>query len=1054
MNRFRWLFALAFAVAVMPSTALAQERGTIAGTVTDQTTQQPLAGAQIQIAGTQLGTITNQQGRFIIPNVPTGQQTVRVTLIGYAQGTQAVQVASGATATVAIRLQPTAVELDQVVVSAVTGQAQRKRELGTNTASISAAELERAPITRMADVLVGRAAGVQLQGVAGTVGTSQRIRIRGANSISLSNEPLIFVDGVQFSNNKGGFAVGGQDYSRLNDLNFEDISNVEILKGPAASAMYGTAAANGVILITTRRGRAGTAQWRAYTEFGRSSDENPYPLNYMTTQVNDASAPMWLSFGQLNRGTAAQVAARTGPYSYCPNEDAARGLCRQDMTVSLNPFTTPGLNPFERGNRQKHGLSVGGGGDALTFYVSGDYDTETGVVSFNSQDRYSLRANVNASVLDNLGINLTASYTRSDLQMIPNDNNIFSPLINGLLASPFVPTEEQRTTVGGPGSRPGTGFGYYMSDIGNNIAFQLVDRYIGGLSANWQPISWLSINSNAGLDYFGRFDQQTIQPGRLPIAATWTPGWRQGQRSNNYIWSMNTAGVASFQLNPDLGSTTTVGAAFGREQFESVYCYGVGLVEGTRSCAATSSLFSVDEGYSQVRNVGAYVQQQLNWRDRLIVSGSIRGDDDSAFGQDFGLIYYPGVSASWVLSEEPFFPQTAFLSNLRLRGAYGMSGQRPGSRDAVTLLDPVSAAVGGQDASAVRLRSVGNPNLKPERTTEVEGGFDMGLLQDRVSVEFTYFNKQSRDALIRRPLPPSFGLTGDNVNTGAIWENLGSIRNSGTELALNARVLQLPTAALNMRVSATTLQNRIEEMGEGIRPIIFNRSGAQRHQEGFSAGGFWQIPYEIRNAQPGQLLTRDNLFATSDTAIYLGPSLPTNTQSVSADLALFRNLVTFSTLFERRAGNYTFNNTEQFRCNTGFSRAGGSTGNANCAGVADPNASHFEQARFLAMRFGATNPVNANQRLFTVYGYLEPADFIKWREASVTLGVPAQLAQTVSALRGASITFSGRNLATWTDYTGLDPEINESGGTANFTQGEFNTQPPLRYFTVRVNYSF
>jgi hypothetical protein len=459
----------------------------------------------------------------------------------------------------------------------------------------------------------------------------------------------------------------------------------------------------------------------------------------------------------------------------------------------------------------------------------------------------------------------------------------------------------------------------------------------------------------------------------------------------------------------------------------------------------------VAETFTEVRTIGAYLQEQLNWRDRLIVAGSIRGDDNSAFGQEFGFILYPGVSVSWVASQESFFPRIPGVSNLRLRASYGQSGQRPGVRDAITLYGSTAASVGNSEMSAVRLSSVGNPNLKPERTTEYEGGFDAGLFRDRISLEFTYFQKRSEDALVSKPLPPSYGLTGDLNTTGSIYDNLGSVKNWGTELALNTRAFASPNATLNVRLSASTLKNEIEELGQGIQPIIFNR-GNQRHAQGQPTGAFFGRRYEIVNPGQHRILTPADVKMLDDTAVTIGPTLPTNSQSLSADLSLFRNLVTISALFDRRAGNKQLNYTELFRCNTGYANALANAARGNCAASSDPSASNEDQARWLAYRFGATD--KAGKLVSTSVGYIEDADFIKLREVAVTVGVPQSISRQFTLLQGASITLSGRNLKTWTDYTGLDPEINETGGGANFTQGEFNTQPPLRYYTVRFNFAF
>lgn len=1021
LHLVRAALAVAF-VFLVGQPADAQQVGTITGRVTNQDTGEPLAGVQIFIAGTTRANITNADGRYIVTGVPLGQQTIRAVIIGYSQGEQMVTVAAGETAVVDFPLRLSAIELSGVIVNAVTGRAERKRELGTNTGVISAKDLELKPITKLADALTARTPGLTLQGVNGATGTSQRIRIRGANSLSLSNEPLIYVDGVQVSNSKGGLGVGGQDYSRLNDIDAETIENIEVLKGPAASALYGTAAANGVILITTKRGHAGTTQWRAYSEFGQVKDVNDYPLTYLAYQVNNPSAPTYNSLGRLNTASNANLA--------CPNVDAARGLCTQDRVDSLDPMRTAPYAPLRTGDRQVYGLSASGGGEAVNYFLAGDWENEDGVFATNSQRKVSLRANLSTRLLDNLDAAITTNYTSNNLSLNPNDNNIFSPLINAFLATPTVPTAGD-IEASGPGGRPGTGFGYFPADINEITAFQVVDHYILGANATYRPLSWLSGNVNVGLDNFARDDHQTIQPGRAPIAASYTPGRRQSIRTSSRVYTANGSLEGTRQIFTNLVSTSTIGASYNKQRSENTSCFGAGIVEGTESCGATSSLFAVDENFSEVITIGGFFQEKLSWKDRVFLAGSVRGDDNSAFGEDFGFIWYPNGSLSWVISEEPFFPTSSFLSNLRLRSAIGTSGLRPNYRDAITLLAPVAVTVGGSEISAVTLNRTGNLELEPERTTEYELGFDAGFLSDRLSLDFTYFNKESRDALISRRLAPSYGLT------ATVFDNLGSVKNWGTEVGVNARVFQASNAGLSFRLSTTTLDNEVVELGEGVEPIIFNR-GNQRHQEGFPTGAFFAVPYTFADADGNGLLSPSEVTLSSDTAIYMGRSLPSNTQALSLDLSLLK-YITVSTLFERRGGLKQLNYTDDFRCRTGHSRIT----RGNCAAVSDPTASLEDQAAFIATRF-----------LGTSAGYMEDADFIKWREVSVTLGAPPAISRYLGRFSNASVTLSGRNLATWTDYTGIDPEINESGGDSNFTQGEFNTQPPVRYFTVRLNVNF
>ncbi|MDP9200321.1 MAG: TonB-dependent receptor plug domain-containing protein [Gemmatimonadota bacterium] len=460
MNKLVRLVLAALAIAVLPAAVAAQSDGTINGQVVDQTTRSPVQDAQISVVGTQRGALTDQQGRFTITSIPAGTYDLRVRRIGYAPTIQRVIVASGVVASADFALNTSATRLEEVVVNAITGQAQRRLESGTNNGLIDVGNLNKGPVTQMSDVLQGRIAGVTLQNAAGTQGASQKIRIRGANSLSLSNEPLLYVDGIRVSNGKGGIALGGQDYSRLNDINPEEIEKVEILKGPAASAIYGSAAAVGVILITTKRGRAGEPVWRAYAETGRMKDNNNYPLNYValrsygTGTGDDYYVP---DGGYLNTRF---INGATAPYDVCPNYRAAlapgtTNACTQDILLSFDQFRDPRTTPFQNGARAKLGLNISGGSEALTYYLSGDEEQENGVLRPNNLDRLSLRTNLNARIGRNATAAITAAYISSNTERISNDNSIFSPLINALLGTAqYIPGMES-DTAGTAGARPG-----------------------------------------------------------------------------------------------------------------------------------------------------------------------------------------------------------------------------------------------------------------------------------------------------------------------------------------------------------------------------------------------------------------------------------------------------------------------------------------------------------------------------------------------------------------------------------------------------------------------
>lgn len=1009
--------AVALGVALSFSSLAAQGTGTVTGQVLNADTGQPLGEAQMVVVGTNIGVLTNDAGRYLINRVPEGTQEIRAVLLGFAQQTQTISVTAGESAVLDFSLNPTAIALEALVVSSPTGRQQRARELGSKVAQVDVGSLNPAPIPDVAAILSGRTEGLVVGEMSGTTGTSDRIRIRGANSLSLDNSPLIYLDGVQINNEIGGnLGTGGSNVSRLNDINPNDIESVEIVKGPAASALYGTAAANGVILITTKRGRPGQTDWTFFAETGSIEDNTPYRDNFLSYQTDNASLPLFDEDGNFN----------TDGYSYCSNRAAAAGDCVQDGTMKFNTADDSRTSMYQNGFRNRYGASVRGGTEQVRYFVSGQMEEEEGVISTNRLKKVNLRANLDAALSEQVDLSVSFGYTDSDVKLNPNDNNIFSPVLNMVLGEGYYVPPTEGEFPEGVANDNNYGFGFNLYEIQKNTVNDEINRLNLSSNITWRPFNWLNLTANGGIDLTDRFAHTTIQPGDLPISESWANGFRNSERENGFLYSGVVSGVANFELTQDLYSTTTVGGQYTKNLTEATRCYGSSLVLGTSSCSTTSALFTVDEDYFEIITVGWYVQEELAWRDKLFLAGGLRGDDNSAFGNDFGFVYYPSVSLSWVAREEDWFPDWDFMSGLRLRGAYGTSGLRPGMRDAVTLYSPTTVALPDGDAPGVALNSLGNTQLKPEKSTEYEFGADLGLFQDKLAIDFTYFNKTSKDALISRRLPGSLGLT------TTVFDNLGEIQNTGTELAINWSAYQGEDFGLNLGMTNTTLANEILELGEGVDDITLNR-GQQRHREGESAGAFFQRPITWDDADGNGLLTNSEV-TVGDSLEFMGVSLPKWNRTFFADIRVL-DWITISTLIEGRGGHEQIDFTENFRC--GFRSTRG------CDAVGDPTASLEKQAAHIADRY-----------LGSGAGFIYNADFYKWRELSLTFDMPSAVTSRLQQLDGLRVTFAGRNLAVFTDYPGLDPEANEGGGDDNFGQSEFNTQPPVRYFMLRLDYSF
>jgi len=962
------------------------QQGTVAGQVTDKASQEPIAGAQLLIVGTSLQARTGRDGHYTITKVPAGQYQVQVRLIGYATASSPVTVTPGEAATADFALTAAAVPLDVVVVSA-TGQEQLKRELGNSVPTIDASKIaQQAVPTNAADLLNSRVPGVEVMQSGGTTGSGTRIRIRGATSLSLRNEPIIVVDGVRVDNTPnadGGLGqAGGQAPSRLNDLNPEDWESAEIVKGPSAAALYGTDAANGVIQIRTKRGRPGAAKWGAFVEGATLNDETAWPANYF---------------------------ARDGAGNACFNSFRALGICTlapdQVVVDSFNPLIQ--RSPFRQGIRQNYGLNVTGGNEVTTYYVSGDFQREKGVFQSNDLKKTSLRMNLTNQVSRLLNITATTAYVSSNLLLPQNDNNVFGILPSALLGR----TDSTRG-----------GYGFLTPAQAEAIeASQRVERFTGGLNLNFRPLSFLTMLGTVGYDVTNQADNFQLPPNKIPFDLE---GSAFEYRAQIRAYTANLATTASFRLTPEVTSNTTVGVQYFKNVFEQVRASGRKIVTGASGLGSVV-IPSVGDSIAPAVTLGGHVEEQVGIRNRLFLTGALRVDDNSAFGQNFDVIVYPKVSGSWVISEEPFFPHPSWLSSLRLRTAWGGSGRAPGVLDAVRFSVPVAVAADGSDVPGVTIGGAGNANLKPEKTREIEAGFDADLLQQRVHLEATYYHKNSTDALVAVPIAGSVG------ESFTRFANLGEMTNKGIELMITAQLVNRPNVSWSVTASGWGNKNRVVRTDATNTPIIFGLGGAsQRLQAGYPAGGYWGRPYTFTDTNgDGVIDPFGEITFLSDTDTFQGSSVPTRGASFSTEVTFLRHFTVYG-LLDGRWGNKLDNATEQFRCQF-----------AICRGFNVPNASLEDQAA------AATAVFNGLET-----GFYQDAGFLKLRELSLTYNAPPAWAASIGA-SDLRFTLSGRNLATWTKYKGADPEISQSG-QFNYSVADFLSQPPVRYFVGRVSVTF
>ena len=1018
----RHLLAGAMALA-LAAPAWAQGTGTIVGRVVDRQSQRPLGSVQVRIVGTPRGAQTDESGTYRIINVPTGVTTIAAQRIGYGPQSRSVAVGTS-TLQVDFSLAVAATTLDNVTITA-TGQSERRRESGVSTATIDSGAINKAAISTFSDALSSRAPGVVVQTAAGETGAGSRIRIRGSNSISLSNDPLLIIDGIRVDNSAESSAIGtgGQIPSRFNDINPEEVESIEVIKGPAAAALYGTAASNGVIQITTKKGRAGKTRWDAFGEGGRLTDVNNYPQN-LRSYGHTASNALVTNCSLFRRTSGA------------PNACVAI-----DSTLGNIPIKSSGVEG--NGNRRIAGISASGGSDLATYFFGTEYQKEQNVIAINQQQKLNIRTNVRAQLTKTLDAQVSVGYVNSDLRRPQNDNNSYGVVSGSLLGGAVDCSPALSATHRGPcaGGTDTLSHGYYNRGINpfdffNINTRQQVQRLTGGVTSNWTPLSWLQVNGTLGADVNNRNDNETLAPNKLTVNTPSIEGYRQVNKAliTNYTTALNA--TATYDYRPEMKFTTTLGTQYTDVGFNRADAFGAKLLAGTDALGGTNARFSVGEETRDIRTLGFIAREQMALRDRIFLTAGIRTDRNSAFGINYARVYYPSLSASYVISEESFFPKIAALSSLRLRVARGAAGQNPGYLSAEQFFRPVAVTVNQTDVPAFTVGSAGNPNLRPEKSTETEGGFDMGLFADRLNLEYTYYTKQTKDALVNVDLAPSLGSSPNQ------FRNLGLVKNWGHEASVRANVFDNEKVKFDMTVNGSWNSNRLESLGFDAqgKPIPQFTGGfddTQIFKEGLPLGAYYVRPItSVTDSKSNGLIgcpdgpgSATCQYTLADSASYQGSPFPSAEISFQPALTLGKFLRASAT-FDHRGGQKIYNLTGVYRVLF-----------QNGSSVQTPTKDNlFQQAAAQAASLGYNG------------GFIEDASFTKLREVAVTLTMPQSVAARVGAAN-ATFTLAGRNLKTWTNYSGLDPELN-ANAQSNFNTADFLTAPQVRYFTARLALAF
>jgi TonB-dependent starch-binding outer membrane protein SusC len=978
--------------AILAQEAFAQT-GVISGTVVDQGTGLPIPGANVSIVGTTIGAATNMDGEYRIPNAPSGEQQLQAAFIGFRTQRMSVNVAAGQTVVFNFELQEGVVGLDEVVVTGTAGDT-RRRAIGNAVSRVDAAELmERSSRTNVSELLQSQTPGLTLIPGSGTAGTSSNIRLRGAGSLTARNQPVIYIDGVRInSGSLGNFDVFGQSTSGLDIIAPDDIESIEVIKGPAASTLYGAEAAAGVIQIITKRGRMGdrALRWNLRSEIGSTTwAESLRPTNYsVCTQARVNDAQLWPGCQGVAPGEIISV-----------------------VPLSDNP------NALRDGLMHRQTLAVSGGGEQYAFYVSGNFSNEEGVYHNNFSEQGGVRANFQVFPMESLDFTANVSYTRSNIGLPLGDNTADGIIISSWLALP-----------GRAYPNPGTQ-GYFTISPENFNTYDnqtRTDRVILGGTVNYRPTSWFDTRLRIGYDLSDGNAEVYFAPDN-PFASRTSFGL---VNDNGLIaravpsaraLTVDYTGNVTHRFSQRVLSNTSFGMQYVTSSFARTTAYGQDLGSGAVRSLSAAAVTTSTEAFTEQKSLGFYLQEQIALDDRFFLTGAVRMDNNSAFGTEIRSVFYPKLSASWVISEESFFNVRTF-DNLRLRAAWGQAGNSPGPFDAIQTYGTLATTLrDGSSVSALSYATFGNPDLKPERGSEIEFGVDASFLDARLEMEATYYNTRTTDALISVPIAPSSGFSGFQL------QNLGTISNSGFEFLIRGTPLATRNFSIHNTLTITTNRNELVSFGDGRDPVLFGvYAPVHRFQEGYPLAGFWSRRVQ-RDAQGNVVRNQAGTPLLEAEHVYRGPSVPTREIGFSTTLGLFRYFEIFA-LADYKGGHYQFNVKDWRR-----DRSGVSWETVNPA--ADPG-------EVAARQFASQTDI-----------HIQSADFLKLRDLSFRFLFPGDWVRPLGLDRG-SLTLAGHNLAIWTRYEGADPEINFHGGASTFDRNDSWTIPMTRRLSASLNLHF
>ncbi len=1054
---------------------------TVQGTVTD-TDGDPLIGANVLVKGTTVGTITDYDGKYSI-NVPEGSNTLVFSYTGYT--TQEIEL--GASNVVDVVMEE-GITLETAVVTAL-GVEKEEKAVGYAVQEVSSDAIVRSGASKTLDALQGKAAGVQLTRASGAAGGGTRIVIRGQTSLTGNNQALIVIDGVRVNNStyqSEGNHAGVANTNRLADLNPNDIASISILKGAAATALYGLEGARGVVVITTKKGK-GTDGKKFKVDVGSSVAFS------QVTQITPTQTTYAQGSGGVYKGPETGESRSWGPpvselawdgaedYAFDPN---GRIVSKDDPSAvkPVTPYDNIGTF-FQTGVAFSNNVAVSGGSDVANFRFSYGNYSEEGIVPKNTFDRNTFKLASDLKLTDRLSMSASANFSKTNGRRIQQGSNT-SGLMLGMLRTPVTfdnaggfddpanteaayrfPDGSQRNYRGGGGyDNP-----YWIINLAPR--FDEVNRLFGSVNLEYKLHPWATLTATLGTDWFSDRREQQFE-----INSRTAPSGRVFE--DNFFYRntdiyLNSRG--SGNLTDDISVGYLAGVNLYDSHFENLFTQGDGLSFQNFVHISNASDVQSERNLSNYRTVGFYGSVDLGWRSMLYLTVTGRQDYLSTLivpGEPFSLssigFFYPSASLSFVFSE--LLANDDILSFGKLRLSYAaVGGGPPSPYSTTTPFVTASAGDGWADAVSFPFNGItgftqsdnlGNPNLEPEETVNKEIGVDLRFFKGRLGLDFSYYTMLSSNQILPVDLAGTTGYTSAVLNAG-------TLSSKGFEVVLSATPIRKRDFGWDILVNYTRNRTIVEELAEGLEALQIG---------GFTGTGMFHIKGQPYGVLYGGAYLRDNAGSESDDGLtipdgnilinddptsgeygfqqpdptlrVIGDPNPDFTVGITNTFTYKRLALSF--LVDWKQGGQMWNGT--MWALTFFGRAQITAENRDKIVVFDG-----------VLSDGSPNniPVRVGQNYWnsSVGGFgsvdesfVQSTTWVRLREVTLSWNFnPKWFAGTF--VQGGSLVLNGRNLYLWTPYLGVDPETS-LWGTGNAQGFEYFNMPSTRSVSVGLNLSF